>query len=411
MESSGPIYVAETHNSATIHPDILCFSHLRWQFVTQRPQHLLSRAARDRRVFYWEEPIWHKPGELPLRGNGAPGMHWDMQKIGPSLWVIQPHLTWGIDCDAGQRTLLQEFISSVNLVRYVLWFYTPMALGFTQDCHPEVVVYDCMDELSAFLDAPPQLIARERQLFVQADVIFTGGFSLFEAKRLQHPNVHPFPSSIDASHFASATRLGEEPSDQAGLPHPRAGFYGVVDERFDIALLAEVARLRPQVQFVILGPVVKIDPQVLPQGPNIHYLGSKSYDELPRYLAGWDVALMPFAMNAATRFISPTKTPEYLAAGKPVVSTPIHDVVRSYGEPGLVAIAANAEEFAAAIDKALEPPTAHWKLEVGAKLAETSWIPRGPRCSVRSPSCSPAKSHATPPIFAVQLRQSPSGRG
>jgi UDP-galactopyranose mutase len=205
-------------------------------------------------------------------------------------------------------------------------------------------------------------------------VVFTGGLSLFEAKQRQHTNVHPFPSSIDVNHFAqSAAGSLADPADQAGIPHPRAGFYGVVDERLDIALLGQIAALRPDMHFIILGPVVKIDAATLPQATNLHYLGSKSYEELPAYLAGWDVALMPFARNDATRYISPTKTPEYLAGGKPVVSTPIRDVVVGYGKSGLVAIADTAESFAQAIDDALAPRSTAWRKAVDAKLAEGSW--------------------------------------
>jgi UDP-galactopyranose mutase len=363
------------HQTAAASSDLLCFSHLRWHFVTQRPQHLLTRAARDRRVFYWEEPMWHhEKGELPLRSDGGLGMHLEIVQEGASLWVLRPHMTWGIDSEAGQRTLLAEFMASFHIERFVVWFYTPMALGFAGHLKPELTVYDCMDELSAFLHAPAQLVERERQLLDAADVVFTGGISLYESKRRQHANVHAYPSSIEVEHFAQAkATLIAEPADQAGIAHPRAGFYGVIDERFDLALLAAIARLRPRVHFILLGPVVKIDPATLPQAANIHYLGGKSYAELPTYLAGWDVALMPFALNESTRFISPTKTPEYLAAGKPVVSTPIRDVVRGYGEPGLVAIADTPQAFAAAIDAALQPQSAAWREAVAKKLAESSW--------------------------------------
>ena len=419
----------------SLQPDILCFSHLRWQFVTQRPQHLLTRAARGagpesgRRVFYWEEPIWHAAGELPPRADDGLGMHIEVLAQAPSLWVIQPHLTWGIDSDAGQRVLLAEFMRSTNIHRYLLWYYTPIALGFTAHLTPEATIYDCMDELSAFLDAPPQLIEREQQLFQAANVIFTGGFSLYEAKRLQHANVHAFPSSIDVAHFArpSADQSAREPADQAAIPHPRAGFYGVVDERFDVALLREVARLRPAVHFIVLGPVVKIDPSTLPRAANIHYLAGKSYDELPAYLAGWDVALLPFALNDATRFISPTKTPEYLAAGKPVVSTPIRDVARSYGHQsndnqgnpgqGLVAIAATPQAFAAAIDSALQPQAAAWRAAVSAKLAESSWDSTWAAmereidkvCTVRSSKSTPSPTPGRTLSASHKIASSPAG--
>ncbi len=367
------ITMAGTPNSPR-QTDLICFSHLRWHFVTQRPQHLMQRAARDRRVFYWEEPIWHGEGELARRADGSLGMHIEVMQEQASLWVIRPHITWGIDFEAGQRALLQELLQQFAIEDYACWYYTPMALGFTDALQPAAVVYDCMDELSGFLNAPRELMERERRLFEVADVVFTGGISLFEAKQSQHANIHAFPSSIDVEHFAAArSEQLVEPDDQRGLAHPRAGFYGVIDERLDLALLGKLAELRPEVQFVVLGPVVKIDPATLPMAANLHYPGGKSYDELPAYLKGWDAALMPFALNEATRFISPTKTPEYLAAGKPVVSTPIRDVVRGYGDEGLVAIADTAEAFAAALDAALQPQTEAWRQAVAEKLEGSSW--------------------------------------
>ena len=286
--------------------------------------------------------------------------------------MLRPHLPPGAltggEQDALQAGLLADFLKQFSIEHYVCWYYTPMALGFTGELTPQATVYDCMDELSAFRGAPPELRERERQLFTRADAVFTGGISLYEAKRAQHPNVHAFPSSIEVEHFRQG---GEDPADQAMIPHPRAGFYGVLDERLDVPLLAELARLRPQVHFILIGPVVKIDPAALPQAPNLHYLGPKSYAELPAYLHNWDAALLPFARNESTRFISPTKTPEYLAAGKPVVSTPITDVVRGY--EGLVAIAETPEAFAAALDEALKPPTPEWQAAVARKLGENSW--------------------------------------
>jgi len=237
------------------------------------------------------------------------------------------------------------------------------------------IVYDCMDELSAFQGAPPELRQREADLFQQADLVFTGGQSLYEVKRHQHPNVYAFPSSIDVTHFVQARQAIDDPVDQANIPHPRLGFYGVIDERMDIDLLKGVAIARPDWQLVLIGPIVKIDPASLPQLPNIHYLGGKSYAELPHYLAGWDVALLPFARNESTRFISPTKTPEYLAAGKPVVSTSIRDVVRPYRDLGLVQIADSVPEFVAAVEVALQTAQkdSEWLDRVDAFLAQNSW--------------------------------------
>ncbi|WP_245413468.1 glycosyltransferase [Mangrovicella endophytica] len=266
-------------------------------------------------------------------------------------------------------TLLAEFVGAPR----ILWYYTPVALGFTEPRTSDVVVYDNMDELSAFLGAPPELIEIEKRLLSLADVVFTGGMSLYEAKRDRHPNVKPFPSSIDAAHFAAARGAGVDTDDQAGIPHPRIGFFGVIDERLDVDLLRETALLRPDWHFVVIGPVVKIDPQILPQADNIHWLGGRSYSDLPRYLGGWDAGFMPFALNEATRFISPTKTPEYLAAGIPVVSTPIADVVRPYGTFDLVGIAATAAEAVAAIESALARPKEPWLTAVDTMLATMSW--------------------------------------
>ena len=347
--------------------DIVCFSHLRWHFVTQRPQHLLTRAARQHRVFYWEEPYW----DADDTGDGTPVL--EVMHEDANLWILRPHLPRAGNADDMLRRLLDTFLLDFQMGRYIAWYYTPMALGFTDGLEADATVYDCMDELSGFLGAPTQLQDREQALFQKADVVFTGGMSLYEAKRRQHPHVYAFPSSIDVEHFAKAGLVGDDPVDQREIPHPRAGFFGVLDERFDHALIAEVARSRPTTHFVFIGPVVKINPAILPQGANIHYLGAKTYAELPAYLAGWDVALLPFALNASTRFISPTKTPEYLAAGKRVISTPVHDVVSGYGDAGLVAIAATPEAFAQALDDAAVTPTHEWREAVTAKLATSSW--------------------------------------
>lgn len=358
---------------ATHRPDLICLSHLRWGFVFQRPQHLLTRCAKGRRVFFVEEPV-----------DGVDSPRLDIQETASGVHVVVPQLPSGLDepqSHALQQQLLDEMILKHAVEDHLLWFYTPMALPFTRHLRPRAVVYDCMDELSAFAGAPPALREREVELMRRASLVLTGGLSLYEAKKDRHPNIHPFPSSVDVAHFARAREKGSEPADQANIPGPRLGFFGVIDERMDVDLLAAVARARPDFQIVMLGPVVKIDPADLPRLPNIHYLGKKTYDELPLYLAGWDVALMPFARNESTRFISPTKTPEYLAAGKPVVSTSIRDVVRTYGELGLAKIADAPGDFIAAVDACLaeENGPGHEQqrrarlARVDSFLAETSW--------------------------------------
>jgi UDP-galactopyranose mutase len=354
-------------------PPLFVFSHLRWHFVTQRPQHLLTRAARTRPIFFWEEPWMHHPAEAPSFVHQGGSLEF-LSAGDPNISVIRPHFFHGEDAIEGQKRLLDGLVSERGLKRFDRWYYTPMALSFSAHLSADVTIYDCMDELSAFLNAPPELLVRERELFSAADVIFTGGRSIYEAKRNRHPNVHAFPSSIDAAHFAQAREIGAEPDDQAGIPHPRAGFFGVIDERFDIDLVRVVAARRPDLHLVLIGPTVKIDPATLPQAHNLHYLGMKSYEELPRYLAGWDAAMLPFAINESTRFISPTKTPEYLAAGKRVVSTPVRDVVYDYAEQGLVEIASSPEEFAAALDRAVASrEDAAWSAKVERKLSSTSW--------------------------------------
>jgi UDP-galactopyranose mutase len=269
--------------------------------------------------------------------------------------------------------LLQRLLESHRVAPYVLWYYTPLALPMSRDLQPAAVVYDCMDQLASFAGAPPELIDLERELLARCDVVFTGGLSLFEAKQRLHSRVFCFPSSVDADHFAAARTCSTEPRDQAAVPRPRLGYYGVIDERLDLPLIAAVAKARPQWHLVLVGPVTKVEEGQLPRAPNIHYLGPKRYDELPVYVAGWDVALMPFARNEATRYISPTKTPEYLAAGKPVVSTSIRDVVRTYGEWGLVRIADHADAFVSAVEESWMEDSDERLSRADACLGHQSW--------------------------------------
>lgn len=347
-------------------PLLMCFSHLRWSFVWQRPQHLLSRAARQWRVIFVEEPLTAAIGQPKLDISTGPG----------AVTVAVPVLPEGMTPAArleAQKRLVDELADEHGPVD-VAWFYTPMALAFAGDVAANVVVYDCMDELAGFKGAPPELKRLERDLVERADVMFTGGVSLYEAKRHTHHNIHPFPSSIDRGHFASARAAATiEPDDQRDIPHPRVGFFGVVDERMDLDLVAGVADAMPDWQFVIIGPVVKIDPLSLPRRPNIHWLGGRTYDLLPAYLSGWDAGFMPFALNDATRFISPTKTPEFLAAGVPVVSTAVTDVVRGWGDRGLVEIGTDAADFAAKLRFLVERDRAPWLQQVDANLAGMSW--------------------------------------
>jgi protoporphyrinogen oxidase/glycosyltransferase involved in cell wall biosynthesis len=349
-------------------PTLIVLSHLRWDFVFQRPQHLMQRFARHCRVFFVEEP--------ELRA-GSPEMH--VRGVGRSLFVCRPqttHRSAGFTDEQLPEVArqLERLIRDREIRDYGVWLYTPMALPLLDGLQPKVVVYDCMDELAAFRGAPQQMLERERALFGRADVVFTGGPSLYAAKRDQHANLHCFPSSVDVQHFAQAAEGGVEDAAQRHLPRPRLGFCGVIDERMDLGLLAAVAEARPQWQLTLVGPCAKIDPASLPRHSNIHYLGQRGYRELPGFITGWDVCLQPFALNDATRFISPTKTLEYMAAGKPVVSTPIRDVAERYS--GVVAIADGAEAFVQACEAALhESPEAASRRRAAMReaVALSSW--------------------------------------
>jgi UDP-galactopyranose mutase len=359
-EDGPPTILASKYTEPKVYPQnverfmqpqysIVAFSHLRWNFVYQRPQHLLSRLAATRPVIFIEEP------ELDPDGPSR----WERSQPQPNVTVYRPKTpVRAPGFHAAQFPVLEMLIAELRAElgdRNVLaWLYTPMALPLAQAIAPDAVVYDCMDELSLFLGAPPELLSHEAELLKYADLMFTGGPSLFRAKQSRHPNVHCFPSSVDAAHFRLADAEGRpvsEAEDQAELPHPRLGFYGVIDERLDLEIVDRIAGAHPDWQIVLVGPVVKIDSERLPRRPNIQYFGQRSYDELPRYLAGWDVCLLPFARNDATRFISPTKTLEYMAAELPIVSTPITDVAEPYGD--IVYLGGTPDEFLAACEAAL----------------------------------------------------------
>ncbi len=345
------------------------FSHLRWDFVYQRPQHVLSRLAARRPVWVMEEPVFD---------DSVP--YWERRTPAPGVTVLRPHTSVreGGFADA-QLKALRPLVAALGdeVGPCDVWVYTPLALPLLDALDARTVVYDCMDELAAFDHAPPALLDRERDLLARADLVFTGGPSLYRAKRSRHPSVHCFPSSVDADHFGRARPEAPalaEPTDQRAISRPRLGFFGVIDERLDRDLVGALAAAHPEWEVVMLGPVVKIDPASLPQAPNLHWLGGKSYDELPAYLAGWDVCLLPFAQNRATEFISPTKTLEYMAAERPIVSTPITDVAEPYGD--VVYLGDTPEAFVAACEAALKASPRQRAANVADMrevIARTSW--------------------------------------
>lgn len=351
-------------------PALICFSHLRWDFVYQRPQHLMQRFSEDHRLFFWEEaiPSHHHLPYLEFHAFDGTTVQAIRPRV-PDSWSPQER-------EKALSALFDRFLGLTGIHKPLLWFYSPMFWPIARHAQASAVVYDCMDELSVFRFAPPELTGLETELIAASDVVFTGGWSIWEAKRDRHDNIHAFPSAVDIAHFAAAQNDLGAPDDQCAIPGPRLGYYGVIDERLDLSLIDTLAHAHRDWSIVMLGPVVKIAEADLPQAPNLHWLGQKSYADLPRYVGGWDVALMPFALNEATQFISPTKTPEYLAAGVPVVSTAIRDVVRHYGDLDAVHIAVDEVEFVAACKTALVQKMnldLGWRDQADAALAGLSW--------------------------------------
>jgi glycosyltransferase involved in cell wall biosynthesis len=347
------------------HQDMIVFSHLRWEFVFQRPQHIISRFAKDRKVIVIEEPIEFTKANKDTAYVIKPHKN---------ITVLQPRMLLE-ELPQKLPLLIKKYAEKDTFINPVFWFYSAMFSEVIPNAQHSMIVYDCMDELSAFKNASAELIEQERYLLSEADIVFSGGKSLYEEKKKYASNAFCFPSSVDHKHFAKAYKnKNAVPADIRNLPHPTAGFYGVIDERFDTGLLAQTAKQMPNVSFVMIGPVVKISQEDLPRLANIHYLGAKSYEELPDYLRAIDIAMMPFALNEATKFISPTKTLEFMAAGKPIVSTPITDVVRDYNK--VLHIANTPESFAKAIKYYVhESPLKRQYREEQYKniLKKTSW--------------------------------------
>jgi len=358
---------------------LLCFSHLRWDWVWQRPQHLLTHLARlsARRIYFIEEPMPHDEDDA---GPARPC--WQFSEVAPGITRCVPRFAaaWPFFLESGgadtrtMRKLLAGLCRMYRITNPLVWMYTSLALPLLQELEARLLIYDCMDELALFAGAPPLLRDREESLLARADIVFAGGRSLYKTRAGHHGNCHLFPSSVERAHFEGALAATTPIPSDARPGTPTFGFYGVLDERLDRQLIDQVAARRPDWSIVLVGPLAKIAPSDLPQRPNLYYLGQRPYADLPGYLKAWEVCLMPFAMNDATRFISPTKTLEYLAAEKPIVSTPVRDVVADYG--GLVRFGADADTFIAACEAALAetPPERQERIARGRAILErTSW--------------------------------------
>lgn len=364
-----PTALLPTTSGRAPRPVIFCFSHLRWDLVFQRPQHIMTRLQDSFDIVYWEEP---------RRASSCSVASLEKTRLGDGLVRIVPILPDSLDIESEQAALsdLLSEEASAHSAPHICWYYTPMMLAFSANATPDLIVYDCMDELANFAFAPRDIAVQEQILINRADIVLCGGPSLYKARADRHHNIHCIRSGVDVAHFARGADGVPDPHDQAALPRPRLGFYGVIDERIDLALVAEAARLRPEWAFVMIGPLAKINEADLPRAENIHWLGGKDYADLPAYAAGWDIALMPFALNESTQFISPTKTTEYLASGLPVISTPVRDVVNDYGTLGMMRIARDAEGFVAAAEDLLattDETRAVWRSEARDCLADKSW--------------------------------------
>lgn len=329
--------------------DMIVFCHLRWDFVYQRPQHLISRLSEDFKILVVEEPI----GAVDYK-------ELEGLEITKSIHVLKPTIH--------HMNELGPFLQNVvKTPVQVGWFYSSAFVDVLDYLDFRTIVYDCMDELSLFKGALPELIQQEKYLLSAADVVFTGGKSLYESKKEKHHYVHCFPSSVDRQHFETNGINSDLTPELNSIPKPIVGYYGVIDERIDLDLLEMSALKMPDVSFVMIGPICKIEEEDLPKAANIFYLGMKTYEELPAYLETFDFAMMPFALNESTRFISPTKTLEYMCAEKPIISTKIKDVIRDYSE--CINIIDDENSF----HQAILNPISDYKNQYHQILDKTSW--------------------------------------
>ena len=352
---------------------IVVFSHLRWGFVWQRPQQFLSRFAKKHQILFVEEPFFDRPE------GSEPEVTY--HRVMPNVTVACPHVpgSWNRNPQLPQklreftRTAIDHMNEDGTFDKPLLWYYSPMdsawSLGYFEN---RGVVYDSMDELSQFTGAPRALVDNENRLMDYADVVFAGGYELSLKKKKRHDNVHFFGCGVEYSHFSQAQEASTTiPPDIDFMDRPILGWFGVVDERVDYNMVGEMARQRPNWCFAMVGPVVKVDPNLLPHFPNLYWLGQRDYSVLPNYCKAFDICMMSFAINAATEYINPTKALEYLATGRPVISTPVKDVVRQYSD--LVDIVKTPEEFIAAAERALKDPPRD-RIQRGIEKAkECSW--------------------------------------
>ena len=336
---------------------IIVHSHLKWDWVWQRPQQFLSRLSKRHRVLFIEGPE-------TIEGLSASKVTLREVDDYPNVVVLQTQMPAakfhdGEWIDDERRRLVQSVLAGPlgrSFDSNVQWFYDPMAVtAFAGQMNERAIVYDCMDQLSQFRYAPPELVKRERELLAVADVVFAGGPKIWEEKRKHNSNSFCYGCGVDLAHFALARESNcPMPADVCDLPRPIFGYIGVVDERLDYDLIGRVAEANPEGSVVMVGPWTKVDPATFPQARNIHWLGNRDYSLLPAYAKAFTVCLMPFALNEATEFINPTKALEYMATGRPIVSTAVPDVVRQFSN--VVSVASSPPEFVAACGRVARKP-------------------------------------------------------
>lgn len=370
-----PVSPAVSFHLSPVSYPIIVHCHLRWDFVWQRPQQFHSRLSQRHPVLFVEGPLVDSDRTPP---------HFTLRSCAefPNVTIMQTHFSeadWargGEFVDAARRELLDEALRGPlkgQFERAVQWFYDPMAVESHLGQHGCIAtVYDCMDELSQFKFAPPELVARENRLLKAADVVFAGGRKMAQSKARFNANVHFYGCGVDVAHFGKARAQSTQiPADIADLSGPITGYFGVVDERLDLDLIAQLADARPDWNVAMIGPTAKISPEDLPQRPNLHWLGGRDYAQLPAYTRAFDVCLMPFALNEATEYINPTKALEYMATATPIVSTAVPDVCSNFAS--VVKIAACPAEFVAMCREQVARPD-EMAIERGLKMAnENTW--------------------------------------
>jgi glycosyltransferase involved in cell wall biosynthesis len=344
--------------------DLIVLSHVRWTDAWQRPHHVVSRLARERRTWFVEGPSpgGHQPPRLVTLADGDVTRAW-----------LEPPPTGEGDGDAAgpetvetYRRLLPGLVGPADGDR-VVWLCTPLALDIAGALDPTVLVYDvAIDELLSLRGVPQGVALAQKEALARADVVFTASPSLHRSVIEQgRPDAHLAPGGVDPAHFAAARR----PRTDRG--RPVAGYVGPIDERIDVALVAALATALADWEIRIVGPVGGIDPAALPRAANITYPGPVPYAALPEVMADLDVAVMPLAVGAAPRSTNPTTALEHLAAGLPVVTTPVPDVVTQFGT--IVDVADDAGAFALACVRALGQSRRRHRNRVAQLLRRHDW--------------------------------------